>query len=73
MKDIIKDLIKKSLDKIDKDNGISIENIEVGLCKDKRFGDFSSNIAMKFSTRFESNPKKFAENIPTKRKLNENG
>jgi arginyl-tRNA synthetase len=72
VKDIIKDLIKKSLDKIDKDNGISIENIEVGLCKDKRFGDFSSNIAMKFSTKFESNPKKFAENIIKEIQNNEN-
>ena len=72
MKDIIKDLIKKSLDKINKDNNISIENIEVNLCKDKKFGDFSSNIAMKFSTRFKSNPKKLAEAIIKEIQKNEN-
>ena len=72
MKDIIKDLIKESLDKINKDNNISIENIEVNLCKDKKFGDFSSNIAMKFSTRFKSNPKKLAEAIIKEIQKNEN-
>lgn len=72
MKDIIKDLIKKSLDKINKDNNISIENIEVNLCKDKNFGDFSSNIAMKFSTSFKSNPKELAENIIKEIQINEN-
>ena len=63
MKDIIKDLIKKSLKKIDKDKNISIEDIEVSLCKDNKFGDFSSNIAMKFSHVYNSSPKDLAKKI----------
>ena len=63
MKDIIKDLIKKSLKKIDKDKNISIEDIEVSLCKDNKFGDFSSNIAMKFSHVYNSSPRDLAKKI----------
>ena len=47
MKNIIKELIKESLKEIDDKNDFSLEDIEVNLCKDKKFGDFSSNIAMK--------------------------
>ena len=63
MKNIIKDLIKESLYKINKDKNISIENIEVNLCKDKKFGDFSSNVAMRYSHAYDAKPKVFAEEI----------
>ena len=63
MKNIIKDLIKESLYKINKDKNISIENIEVNLCKDKKFGDFSSNVAMRYSHVYDAKPKVFAEEI----------
>ena len=66
MKNIIKLLIKKSLDKNYKDNNISIEKIEVNLCKDKKFGDYSSNIAMKYSSEYKENPKDFARTIINK-------
>ena len=63
MKNIIKDLIIKSLSKIDKSSNISIESIEVNICKDKKFGDFSSNIAMKLASKFNYKPKEFAKEI----------
>ena len=63
VKNIIKDLIKESLYKINKDKNISIENIEVNLCKDKKFGDFSSNVAMRYSHAYDAKPKVFAEEI----------
>ena len=63
MKKIITDLIKESLCKIDKAAGTSINNIEVNLCKDKKFGDFSSNVAMKYSSKFNESPRNFAEKI----------
>ncbi len=63
MKKIITDLIKESLCKIDRTAGTSINNIEVNLCKDKKFGDFSSNVAMKYSSKFNESPRNFAEKI----------
>ena len=66
MKNTIKDLIKESLDKNYKDNNISIEKIEVNLCKDKKFGDYSSNIAMKYASIYKENPKDFAKTIINK-------
>jgi arginyl-tRNA synthetase len=63
VKKIITDLIKESLCKIDKAAGTSINNIEVNLCKDKKFGDFSSNVAMKYSSKFNESPRNFAEKI----------
>jgi len=72
VKDIIKELIKESLQEIDKENNYSTKDIEVNLCKDKKFGDFSSNIAMKYANKFKENPKKLAENIISKIKENDN-
>ena len=72
MKNIIKDLIRKSLYKINKDKSILIENIEVNLCKDKKFGDFSSNIAMKYSNQYKTNPKDLAKEIIKGIEENEN-
>ena len=63
MKNTIKDLIKKSLLKIDKDRHISVENIEVNICKDKKFGDFSSNISMKSSHLYNQKPRDLAAEI----------
>ena len=63
MKNTIKDLIKESLLKIDKDNYISVENIEVNICKDKKFGDFSSNISMKSSHLYNQKPRDLAAEI----------
>ena len=63
MKNTIKDLIKKSLLKIDKDRDISVENIEVNICKDKKFGDFSSNISMKSSHLYNQKPRDLAAEI----------
>ena len=63
MKNTIKDLIKKSLLKIDKDRYISVENIEVNICKDKKFGDFSSNISMKSSHLYNQKPRDLAAEI----------
>ena len=63
MKNTIKDLIKKSLLKIDKDKHISVENIEVNICKDKKFGDFSSNVSMKSSHLYNQKPKDLAAEI----------
>ena len=63
MKNIIIDLIKDSLYKINKKNNIEIDNIEVNLCKDKKFGDFSSNIAMKYASKNNEQPRDFAKKI----------
>ena len=63
MKNTIKDLIKKSLLKIDKNRDISVENIEVNICKDKKFGDFSSNISMKSSHLYNQKPRDLAAEI----------
>ena len=63
VKNTIKDLIKKSLLKIDKDKNISVENIEVNICKDKKFGDFSSNISMKSSHLYNQKPRDLAAEI----------
>ena len=63
MKNTIKDAIKKSLDKTIENNNISIDIIEINICKDKKFGDFSSNIAMKLASKFNSNPKELAKEI----------
>ena len=72
MKNIIKKLIKESLQQIDKKNNFSSEDIEVNSCKDKKFGDFSSNIAMKYANTYKENPRKLAENIINKIKENDN-
>ena len=69
---IIKKLIKESLQEIDKENNFSSEDIEVNSCKDKKFGDFSSNIAMKYANTYKENPRKLAENIINKIKENDN-
>ncbi|MBT6754645.1 MAG: arginine--tRNA ligase [Gammaproteobacteria bacterium] len=63
MKNIIIDLIKESLYKINKNDDIAIDNIEVSLCKDKKFGDFSSNVAMKYASQNNENPRDFAKKI----------
>ncbi|MAW35052.1 MAG: arginine--tRNA ligase [Gammaproteobacteria bacterium] len=63
MKNIIKDLIIKSLSKIDKSSNISIESIEVSICKDKKFGDFSSNVSMKFAHLYDLKPRDLARKI----------
>ena len=63
MKNIIKDLIVKSLSKIDKSSNISIESIEVSICKDKKFGDFSSNVSMKFAHLYDLKPRDLARKI----------
>ena len=63
MKNTIKDAIKKSLDKTIENNNISIDIIEINICKDKKFGDFSSNIAMKLASKFNYKPKEFANFI----------
>ncbi len=63
MKNTIKDAIKKSLDKTIENNNISIDIIEINICKDKKFGDFSSNIAMKLASKFNYKPKEFAKEI----------
>ena len=63
MKNTIRDLIKESLLKIDKDKHISVENIEVNICKDKKFGDFSSNISMKSSHLYNQKPRDLAAEI----------
>lgn len=63
MKNIIIDLLKESLNKINKNDSITIDNIEVNLCKDKKFGDFSSNIAMKYASQNNENPRDFAKKI----------
>ena len=63
VKNTIKDLIKESLLKIDKDKHISVENIEVNICKDKKFGDFSSNISMKSSHLYNQKPRDLAAEI----------
>lgn len=72
MKNIIKELIKESLKEIDDKNDFSLEDIEVNLCKDKKFGDFSSNIAMKCASMHRENPRKLAENIIKKIKKDNN-
>ena len=63
MKNIIKDLIIKSLSKIDKSSNISIESIEVNTCKDKKFGDFSSNVSMKLAHLYDLKPGDLAKKI----------
>jgi arginyl-tRNA synthetase len=63
VKNIIKDLIIKSLSKIDKSSNISIESIEVSICKDKKFGDFSSNVSMKFAHLYDLKPRDLARKI----------
>jgi len=63
VKNIIIDLIKESLYKINKNDDIAIDNIEVSLCKDKKFGDFSSNVAMKYASQNNENPRDFAKKI----------
>jgi len=72
VKNIIKKLIKESLQQIDKKNNFSSEDIEVNSCKDKKFGDFSSNIAMKYANTYKENPRKLAEDIINKIKENDN-
>jgi len=72
VKDIIKKLIKESLQEIDKKNNFSSEDIEVNSCKDKKFGDFSSNIAMKYANTYKKNPRELAEDIINKIKENDN-
>jgi len=63
VKNIIKDLIIKSLSKIDKGSNISIESIEVNICKDKKFGDFSSNVSMKLAHLYDLKPGDLAKKI----------
>ena len=63
MKNIIKDLIKDSLNKNFKGNDIPLNNIEVDLCKDQKFGDYSSNIAMKIASSFNEKPTAIAEKL----------
>ena len=63
MKNIIKDLIKDSLNKNFKGNDIPLNNIEVNLCKDQKFGDYSSNIAMKIASSFNEKPTAIAEKL----------
>ena len=63
VKNIIKDLIKDSLNKNFKGNDIPLKNIEVNLCKDQKFGDYSSNIAMKIASSFNEKPTAIAEKL----------
>jgi len=70
VKKIIKDLIKDSLNENFKDNDIPLNNIEVNLCKDKKFGDYSSNIAMKIASSFNEKPTVFAEKLVERLKKN---
>jgi len=63
VKNIIKDLIKDSLNKNFKGNDIPLNNIEVNLCKDQKFGDYSSNIAMKIASSFNEKPTAIAEKL----------
>ena len=72
MKNIIKDLIIKSLSKIDKSSNISIESIEVSICKDKKFGDFSSNVSMKFAHLYDLKPRDLARKIINEIEENDN-
>ena len=63
MKDIIKDLIKDTLKKNFKDVSFDYEQIEVNLCKNKKFGDYSSNVAMKIAKENNNEPISLAEKI----------
>ncbi len=72
MKNIIKDLIIKSLSKIDKSLNISIDSIEVNMCKDKKFGDFSSNASMKLAHLYNCKPRDLARKIIDEIEENEN-
>ena len=72
MKNIIKDLIIKSLSKIDKSSNISIESIEVSICKDKKFGDFSSNVSMKLAHLYDLKPRDLAKKIINEIEENDN-
>ncbi len=72
MKNIIKDLIIKSLSKIDKSSNISIDSIEVSICKDKKFGDFSSNVSMKFAHLYDLKPRDLARKIINEIEENDN-
>ena len=56
MKDIIKDLIKDTLKKNFKDVNFDYEQIEVNLCKNKKFGDYCSNVAMKIAKKNNNEP-----------------
>tara|TARA_B100001778_G_scaffold328713_1_gene328565 strand:- start:41 stop:1753 length:1713 start_codon:yes stop_codon:yes gene_type:complete len=72
VKNIIKDLIIKSLSKIDKSLNISIDSIEVNMCKDKKFGDFSSNASMKLAHLYNCKPRDLARKIIDEIEENEN-
>jgi len=63
VKDIIKDLIKDTLKKNFKDVSFDFEQIEVNLCKNKKFGDYSSNVAMKIAKKNNNEPISLAEKI----------
>ncbi len=72
MKNIIQNLIKKSLEKTYAADKTIINSIEISICKNKKFGDFSSNIAMKLSSKYGENPRIFAEKIVSKIEKNSN-
>jgi arginyl-tRNA synthetase len=42
---------------------ISLEKIEVNLNPDPKFGDYMSNVALKFAKELQTNPKKLAEDL----------
>jgi len=63
VKNTIKDAIKKSLDKTIENHNVGIDIIEINICKDKKFGDFSSNIAMKLASKLNYKPIELAKEI----------
>jgi arginyl-tRNA synthetase len=61
IKEKIKDLMVRALENID--IKVNKENITIEVPKDKKFGDFSSNIALQLSKELKKNPKEIAESI----------
>ena len=46
MKQLIENLIKKSIETINPDNSVNVDNIRIDRTKDRAHGDFATNIAM---------------------------
>ena len=63
MKQLIENLIKKSIETINPDNTVNVDNIRIDRTKDRAHGDFATNIAMLLAKPLKQAPRQIAQSI----------
>ena len=63
MKQLIENLIKKSIETINPDNSVNVDNIRIDRTKDRAHGDFATNIAMLLAKPLKQAPRQIAQSI----------